>query len=314
MGHLFGKKDVEKNPTSNSQIEKLEQEIETKKKVLDQLMRQKQEESKKQVEKNVQEPLVDPKLPMPTMEQLQQEIIAKDQIISILESKIAHLQRNLNTDQSDPKLQGEDSNTSVSFTAIEKTLALISEQIKSLSASVSIENQRLLQENAKISESLENKQLQLEQIVQTCQEDRYRKDKIKLINKYIYQIDLIRKTQYDFRIYRDQQSESEAVAFLESQLTEIVKGMEATLLQEMVENIQTGEDGAAVNPDMQETIDTVSTDNPELDGKIYCSISPAYVWTLPYILKAKITDKGDEIKSYRFLIRPEQIITYKFNK
>lgn len=292
----------------------LTQEIETKKKELDQLMRQKQEESKKQVEKNVQEPLVDPKFPMPTMEQLQQEIIAKDQIINTLESKIAHLQRNLNKDQSDPKPQGEASNTSDSFTTIEKTLALISEQIKSLSASVSIENQRLLQENAKISEGLENKQLQLEQIVQTCQEDRYRKDKIKLINKYIYQIDLIRKTQYDFSIYRNQLSENEAIVFLESQLTEIVKGMEATLLQEMVENIQTGEDGAAVNPDMQETIDTVSTDNPELDGKIYCSISPAYVWTLPYILKAKITDKGDEIKSYRFLIRREQIITYKFNK
>lgn len=313
MGLLFGKKDAEKNPASNSQIEKLEQEIESKKKELDQLMRQKQEEAIK-AEKNAQEPLVEPKFPAPSVEQLQQEIIEKDKKINTLESRIMHLQECLTKDQANPKPQEEATNMPVSFTALEQTLALISGEIKNLSTSVSIENQRLLQENAKMSECLEDKQLRLEQIVQTCQEDRYRKDKVKLINKYIYQIDLIRKTQYDFSIYRNQQSEKEAIAFLESQLTEIIKGMEATLLQEMVENIQTGEEGASVNPDMQETIDTVSTDNPELDGKIYCSISPAYVWTLPYILKAKITDKGDEIKSYRFLIRPEQIITYKFNK
>lgn len=183
-----------------------------------------------------------------------------------------------------------------------------------LTAQICDEHQRLLKENSDLQESLDQKQERLEQIMQTTQEDRYKKDKIKLVNKYIYQMDLIRKVLYDFDSLRTVQSDKESVVFLENQLKSIVVSMEATLAQEMVEPIQYGEQGGNVNPEMQETIDTVATDNPELDGKIYSSINPGYVWTLPYILKAKITDKGDEIKSYRFLVRPEQIVIYRLNK
>lgn len=197
---------------------------------------------------------------------------------------------------------------------MQRALDALGEKMNELSARIGDDYQRLLKENADIQERLDQKQERLEQIMQATQEDRYKKDKIKLVNKYIYQMDLIRKVLYDFDSLRKVQSEKESVAFLERQLTSIVVSMEATLAQEMVESIQCGEHGGTFNPELQESIDTVATDNPELDGKIYASINPGYVWTLPYILKAKITDKGDEIKSYRFLVRPEQVIIYRLNK
>lgn len=197
---------------------------------------------------------------------------------------------------------------------MQEILEAIKENVTSLSSQINNEYQRLLKENSDIRGILNQKQERLEQIMQTTQEDRYKKDKIKLVNKYIYQMDLIRKVLYDFDSLRIAQSDKDSVTFLENQLKSIVVSMEATIAQEMVESIQYGRRGDTVNPELQETIDTVATDNPELDGKIYSSINPGYVWTLPYILKAKITDKGDEIKSYRFLVRPEQIIVYRLNK
>ena len=81
-----------------------------------------------------------------------------------------------------------------------------------------------------------------------------------------------------------------------------------------VEKVQTGKNGGTVDPEMQETVETVPTNDPGMDGKIFRSLSPAYVWTLPYILRPRLSETGEEIKSYRFLIRPEQIITYKLRK
>lgn len=108
--------------------------------------------------------------------------------------------------------------------------------------------------------------------------------------------------------------DSEAVAYLENQLSEVANGLDATLLQEMVERKSFGGNGDPVNLEMQEVVGTFSTEDASLDGKIYKSINPGYVWTLPYILKAKINENGDEIKNYKFLLRSEQIIVYKQNK
>lgn len=173
----------------------------------------------------------------------------------------------------------------------------------------------LSSENRELRMKLAEKQERLETILQSVQEDRYRKDKIKLINKYIYHIDLIRQTLYDFNSARDSSKEKDPeTVFLERQLEETAAGLEAVLMQEMVEKVQTGKNGGTVDPEMQETVETVPTNDPEMDGKIFRSLSPAYVWTLPYILKPRISDTGEEVRSYRFLIRPEQIITYKLKK
>lgn len=198
--------------------------------------------------------------------------------------------------------------------AINNETADILKELQKVTSLCADENKRLIKENADLSNKLDEMQMRMGQIIQTCQEDRYRKDKIKLINKYIYQIDLIRKTLYDFHLDRHNMQDSEAVAYLENQLSEVANGLDATLLQEMVERKSFGGNGDPVNLEMQEVVGTFSTEDASLDGKIYKSINPGYVWTLPYILKAKINENGDEIKNYKFLLRSEQIIVYKQNK
>lgn len=247
-------------------------------------------------------------------ETLQKQIEEKDATIAGYEKQVAELKEQLKEQAAKEPVVEPKETDAMQWDNMQKILESIKKVVVNLDSQISNEHQRLLKENSDIQELLDQKQEHLEQITQTCQEDRYKKDKIKLVNKYIYQMDLIRKVLYDFNSLRTMQSDEESVAFLENQLKSIVVSMEATLAQEMVEPIQYGEDGGTVNPELQETIDVVATNNPELDGKIYSSINPGYVWTLPYILKAKITDNGDEIKSYRFLVRPEQIIVYRLNK
>ncbi len=58
-------------------------------------------------------------------------------------------------------------------------------------------------------------------------------------------------------------------------------------------------------------MDSVQTDDPQMAGKVAGSESPAYVWTLPYILKARVDGDGNEINSYRFLLEREKVIIYK---
>ena len=247
-------------------------------------------------------------------ETLQKQIEEKDAIIADYEKQVAELKEQLNEQAvKEPVVEPKETDA-MQWDNMQKILESIKEVVANLASQINNEHQQLLKENSDIQELLDQKQERLEQITQTCHEDRYKKDKIKLVNKYIYQMDLIRKALYDFDSRRTERSDKESVAFLENQLKSIVVSMEATLAQEMVEPIQYGEDGGTVNPELQETIDVFDTNDPELDGKIYSSINPGYVWTLPYILKAKITDNGDEIKSYRFLVRPEQIIVYRLNK
>ena len=49
-----------------------------------------------------------------------------------------------------------------------------------------------------VEEQNDIKQERLEKIIQTVQEDRFRKDKLKLINRCIFHADLIRKTIYEY--------------------------------------------------------------------------------------------------------------------
>lgn len=241
---------------------------------------------------------------------LQEELKQKELELTSSQTEIAHLKKNIEELQNAELLVCLQNNISK---LLEHLLAL-EDRVGNIDDRITEENQHLAQENNALQVKLDDKQDRLESIVQTIQEDRYRKDKIKLINRYIYQMDLIRKMLYDFESDRTTMSEKEAISFLQDQLEEVVKGMEATLTQEMVERIQCGEIGSDINLELQESIDTISTDDPLLDGKVYRSINPGYIWTLPYILKAKLTDDGTEIKNYRFLIRAEQVITYKLNK
>lgn len=304
---IFGKKNPP-TPTGNSEeLQKkrksLERELEEiRKQEQEELDRKKQKEAEK--EKSIQPDSDSNQKEEPmSLEVLQKELTAKDDEIKKLKEQLENFEKNASRDDNNP----DNPESASAFADIQSNL-------KTILSLVSQENSRLVKENTDLENRLDEKQMRVEQIVQVCQEDRYRKDKVKLINKYVYHIDLIRKTLFEFAADRKKMQGAKAVDFLVHQLEELVIGMDATLQQEMVEIRRFGKPGDAVNLDMQEVIGSVPTDDSSLDGKIQHSVSPAYIWTLPYILKAKVTDNGDEIKSYNFLLRAEQIIVYKFNK
>lgn len=225
-----------------------------------------------------------------------------------LKDKIAQLS------EENKQLREKDSTPSeqIDTSQLTEELSKLQKSIKSINNSIIEENARLSKDNENLQSKLDSKQERLEEIMHKCQEDRYRKDKSKLINRIIYQSDLLRHIIYDTETQKENDLQKLA-DFLRQQLVEINKYMETTLIEEGLECIREGKDGATLNLDYQEVIRTVPTDNPELAGKVHRSINPGYVWKLPYILKAKINDDGSIVSNYRYLIRPEQVITYKLN-
>lgn len=67
----------------------------------------------------------------------------------------------------------------------------------------------------------------------------------------------------------------------------------------------------------QEVIDVEFTDDPSKDST-YFTERPGYVWTMPYlIINSDIQLKNaleDAPKSYEFIIRPEEVVKYKYQK
>lgn len=146
------------------------------------------------------------------------------------------------------------------------------------------------------------------------QEDRYRKDKVKILSRSIRIRGMIMDLLYDYQANKMEGSETPAAQFLQTQLKNLIDCLEADLKQEKVFKLENGKDGADFDEEHMEACGVEPTDNPELSGKVYRSVAPGYYWTLPYILKPRITDTGDEVYSYKFIISYEQVITYKYTK
>lgn len=151
-----------------------------------------------------------------------------------------------------------------------------------------------------------------EKLLQSVQEDRYRKDKAKLINKMIFYVDLMRRMLYEFDAKRkDQMPLTEDAVFFRQQIETLILSMDDTLKHEMVYTLPVANQGDDVDEERMEIIDTVETDDPALVGKIFRSVSACYTWSLPYILKARVNETGDEVRTYNFVLHPEEVITYK---
>ena len=146
------------------------------------------------------------------------------------------------------------------------------------------------------------------------QEDRYRKDKVKILSRSIRMRGMIMDLLYDYKADKMEGCETPAAQFLQTQLKNLIDCLEADLKQEKVLKLENGIDGADFDEEHMEACGVEPTDNPELSGKVCRSVSPGYYWTLPYILKPRITDNGEEIYSYKFIISYEQVITYKYTK
>ena len=173
--------------------------------------------------------------------------------------------------------------------------------------------QELTSERQALAEKLARSEERFYQLTQTVQEDRYRKDKSRLLSACIDEANLIRSSLYDFRKRRDNgELKKSAELELEEMLEKIVDHFDKRILRiERVEVLPKAEPGSDFSEDIQDVVDYQPTDDPQMAGKVARSESPAYVWTLPYILKAKVDGDGNEINSYRFLLEREKVIIYK---
>lgn len=173
--------------------------------------------------------------------------------------------------------------------------------------------QEMASERQALVEKLASSDERFYQLTQTVQEDRYRKDKTRLLKACIDEANLIRSSLNDFRKRRDNgELEKSAEEELEEMLVKIVNHFYQRILRtEHVEVLPEAVPGSDFQEDTQEIVDSVQTDDPQMAGKVACSESPAYVWTLPYILKARVDGDGNEINSYRFLLEREKVIIYK---
>lgn len=224
---------------------------------------------------------------------------------SVADTPIQPLQTEETTTEQIEKPDADDFRADV----FKKLDELASHQLEIQNAMNQISNQHLLQID-RLESSVDDKQEKLEYIIQNVQEDRYRKDKMSLLNRCLFQAELIRKTIYEYPSQSEHIKDKEQ--YLLNQLREVVTGIETSLQYEGVEARHFAAVGEKVNPQYQEVTSVIETDDATKDNTVAESLNPGYVWTLPYILKAKVNSSGDEIKTYQFLMKAEQVVAYKF--
>lgn len=197
----------------------------------------------------------------------------------------------------------------------DKAVKELKEQLDKIEKLISDDLANEREKRNSIADKLADRQTKYENLSQNVQEDRYRKDKAKIINKVIFFSDLIRRMLYDFNAHRDAtKAKDEETVFLEEQFAKLIDAMDDTLRHEMVETLPMAAQGDDFVEGNMEVIDTVETDDANLAGKVYRSISACYTWYLPYIVKARLDDNGNEVRHYRFVLHPEEVIIYKLNK
>lgn len=154
-----------------------------------------------------------------------------------------------------------------------------------------------------------------DRLLDNVQQDRYLKDKLSLVKRIISYVELVREVLYEFDEKRgDSVPLTKDAVFFREQIENLTKSMAGTIRNEMVETIPMANMGDDFDEKRMDVIDTVETDNPSLNRKIFRSVSPCYIWSLPYILKARVTDTGDEVRSYKFVLQPEKVILYNLKK
>lgn len=173
---------------------------------------------------------------------------------------------------------------------------------------------QLLDEQREMRKEKANKEERYEQLVSRVQEDRYRKDKVKILSRMIRMRSNITDMLGFYESEAMEGKDSDAAAYLLKQIKALIDGLDADLRQEMVIKMENGKPGSDLDEEHQEAVGTEPTDQPELAGKVCRSVSPGFYWTLPYIFKPRVNETGEEVMSYKFVINYEQVITYQYKK
>lgn len=165
---------------------------------------------------------------------------------------------------------------------------------------LSVENVQLLA----LLDKTETRLLRRDSEVQSFQEDFYRKTITPCIRQFIALGDMMRKVI-------DESPVEEKGQYFELQFGKIVESIDYILRDFSFSVYQEGKYGMSYNPQTQDVVAYKETDNPELDKKVSRSLNPGYIWTLPYIIKAKANGEPLPLKSYELIFRKEQVETFK---
>lgn len=179
-------------------------------------------------------------------------------------------------------------------------------QLVKLTESI-LNNQTEILDKITQNEKLEEMLIERNSQIQRYQEDTYRKITAPFIREFISLADMMSTVIHENEL--DPKNET----YWKEQFGEIIKSIRFILNDFSVVNYTEGLDHTEFNPNRQEVISTIRTDDEALDKKVYRSLNPGYVWELPYIIRPKANGEKHPLKVYEFILRKEQVETYKYN-
>lgn len=176
--------------------------------------------------------------------------------------------------------------------------------LENLSVKIDQENRELVRVLDKVEEKLMRKEADL----QGFQEDSRLKATAPFLKQFIHLGDMMRK------VVEENPVEPEAsAAYLLAQIRQLTDSIDFILRDFSVDVFRHDESDTRFDPHTQQAFEYL-TDDPTLDKKVRRTINPGYVWTLPYILKAKANGEEHPLKEYRMIFRREQVECFKYIK
>lgn len=176
----------------------------------------------------------------------------------------------------------------------------------SLTLSEKIDNENM--ELVNILNKVEDKLMRKESDLQGFQEDFRLKATAPFLKQFINLGDMMRKVIDDIP-----SNTNEAVSYLQKQMQQLIESIDCILRDFSVEPFRHNEEDTTFDPYTQQSFE-YPTDDPDIDKKIRRTLNPGYVWTLPYIIRAKANGEEHPLKEYRMIFRREQVECFKYIK
>lgn len=183
------------------------------------------------------------------------------------------------------------------YDAMEKMSLTLSEKINN-------ENLELVHILDKVEDKLRRKESEL----QGFQEDFRLKATAPFLRQFINLGDMMRRVIDDNPLNAD-----ESASYLLKQMQQLIESIDCILRDFSIEPFQHNEKDVIFDPYTQQSFE-YPTDNPDIDKKIRRTLNPGYVWTLPYIIRAKANGEEHPLKEYRMIFRREQVECFKYIK
>ena len=199
----------------------------------------------------------------------------------------------------------EQKNDNYAFEKLRRELRDTMEQM-SLTLSEKISNENL--ELVHILDKMEDKLRRKESELQGFQEDFRLKSSAPFLKQFINLGDMMRRVIDDNPLNAD-----ESASYLLKQMQRLIESIDCILRDFSIEPFLHNEEDINFDPYTQQSFE-YPTNNPDIDKKIRRTLNPGYVWTLPYIIRAKANGEEHPLKEYRMIFRREQVECFKYIK